>query len=263
MFCERCGTRQPSPPPEPNTPGVLARKLLDATGFTTAERERRPTDEYLRLCLGCREYSCPTCWNDEVGVCQTCAPLPEPVVVWVAPERQPEPVVVLAEPVVVAEPEPEPVLAVIAEPEPEPVPAIAAEPEPVLAVVAAPELEPIAAEPADESEPEPIAAEPEPEPEPTRPAQPRMPILPLPRPRRPESELPLPPIFDYPVAPQIHFERMNAAHIAQPEFPAYASLPVPAQVAAASPSVRPSHNCQLSVSAKARFCRRCGSAQVA
>jgi hypothetical protein len=90
-----------------------------------------------------------------------------------------------------------------------------------------------------------------------------MPVIPLPRPRRPETELPLPPLFDYPVAPQIHFERMNAAHVAQPEFPAYASLPVPPPVVAGPASVRPCHNCQLSVSAKARFCRRCGSAQTA
>lgn len=235
MFCERCGTRQPSPPPEPNTPGVLARKLLDATGFTTADRERRPNDDYLRLCLGCREYSCPTCWNDEVGACQTCAPLPEPVVVWVVAE--PEPILAA---------EPEPVLVAEAEPVVAPELVVAAEPEP----------EPVAAEPAPEPEPEP-------EPEPARPARPRMPIIRLPRPRRPQTELPLPPMFDYPVAPQIHSERVNAAHIAQPEFPAYASLPAPARVVAGPASVRPCHNCQLSVSAKARFCRRCGTAQAA
>ncbi|MEP7158629.1 MAG: hypothetical protein ABI797_04325 [Chloroflexota bacterium] len=247
VFCERCGTRQPSPPPDPHTPGVIARKLLDATGFTTADRQPRAADEYLRLCLTCREYSCPSCWNDDVGVCQTCAPLPEPVRVRVAPEPEPEPVLVAeAEPV--AEPEPEPVLVAEAEPVAEP------EPEPVLVA----EAEPVA-------EPEPVAAEPTPlpEPGPTRPTLPRMPIIPLPRPRRPESELPLPPMFDVTEPPQIHVERMHAAHVTEQEFPAYASLPAPARVVAGPASVRPCHNCQLSVSAKARFCRRCGTAQAA
>jgi hypothetical protein len=106
-------------------------------------------------------------------------------------------------------------------------------------------------------------AEPEPEPEPARPALPRMPVIPLPRPRRPETQLPLPPIVDYPVAPRIHFERRHVAHAAQIEYPSYAHLPAPAPVVAGSPSVRPCRNCQLSVSAKARFCRRCGTAQAA
>ena len=212
MFCERCGTRQPAPPPDPHTPGVLARKLLDVTGFTTADRPSRMGDDYLRLCLTCREYSCPTCWNDEVGVCQSCAPLPEPVVVWVAPESEPEPVVVYANPVA----EPEPIFVAEAEP--------LAEPEPVFVA---------------EAEPAPLS-----EPEPTRPALPRMPIIPLPRSRRPESELPLPPMFDFQVPPQIHFERMNAGRVTEPEFPAYAALPVPARAVAGPASVRPCHNCQ-------------------
>jgi len=215
MFCERCGTRQPSPPPEPNSPGVLARRFLETVGLTTADGVRQPTDLYLRLCLGCREYSCPICWNDEVGLCQTCAPLPQPAVVWVAPQPEPEP-----EPVVVVEPEPEP--------------------EPV------------------------VVAEPEPEPEPVRPALPRMPILPLPRPRQPETELPLPPIFDYPVAPQIHFERQHVTHAVQPEYPSYAQLARPTLHTTITPTgVRPCQSCQLSLSAKARFCRRCGTAQAA
>jgi hypothetical protein len=222
MFCERCGTRQPSPPPEPSSPGVLARKFMDAVGLTTADGVRQPPDLYLRLCLGCREYSCPTCWNDEVGLCQTCAPLPEPAVVWVSPQPEPEPVVV-------AEPEPEPV--VVAEPE--------SEPEPV------------------------VVAEPESEPEPARPSLPRMPIIPLPRPRHPETELPLPPVFDYPIAPQIHFERQHVAHAPQPAYPSYVQVAQPLHDAVRPTGVRPCQGCQLSLSARARFCRRCGAAQAA
>jgi hypothetical protein len=92
-----------------------------------------------------------------------------------------------------------------------------------------------------------------------------MPVIPLPPPRRPETELPLPPLVDYPIPPQIHFERRHVSHVAQaqPEYPSYAHLPAPAPIVAGPPSVRPCHNCQLSVSAKARFCRRCGSAQAA
>jgi hypothetical protein len=90
-----------------------------------------------------------------------------------------------------------------------------------------------------------------------------MPIIPLPRSRRPESELPLPPVFDYPVAPQIHFQRAQAAQAAKSDFPAYYASPIAQHVTASPPSVRPCHNCHLSVSAKARFCRRCGSAQAA
>jgi hypothetical protein len=91
-----------------------------------------------------------------------------------------------------------------------------------------------------------------------------MPIIPLPRPRQSETELPLPPVFDYPVAPQIHFERQHAAHVSQPEYPSYGQLPPPAQQVAMTPTgVRPCRSCQLSLSAKARFCRRCGTAQAA
>jgi hypothetical protein len=83
-------------------------------------------------------------------------PEPEPVVAEVEPE--PEPVVAEVEPApVYAEPEPEPVVAEV-EPEPEPVIAeVEPEPEPVVAEV---EPEPVVAE----VEPEPVYAEPEPEP---------------------------------------------------------------------------------------------------
>jgi hypothetical protein len=330
VFCERCGTRQPSPPPVANKPGVLARRLLDAVGVTTSDGVPPPFDDYLRLCLTCREYSCPTCWNDEVGVCQTCAPLPEPVVLPMPqpatafmgtaepdaalesafvpvlepePEMEPvaaEPLVVAAEPepemepVLAAEPEPEmePVLA--AEPEPELEPVLAAEPEPELGPVVAaerePEMEPvlaaepepIAAEPlvvaaepepemepvlAADPEPEPIAAEPTPlpEPEPARPALPRMPIIRMPPPKpRTEIELPLAPLIDIPIPPpQIHFEKRPAAYAAVPEYPSYALMPLAPPEAPAPGAVRPCRSCQLSLSAKARFCRRCGTSQAA
>jgi len=41
------------------------------------------------------------------------------------------------------------------------------------------------------------------------------------------------------------------------------SLPLQSRTPAAPVGTRPCHNCQLQVSAKARFCRRCGSAQMA
>jgi len=45
---------------------------------------------------------------------------------------------------------------------------------------------------------------------------------------------------------------------AQPYF-----LPVPGHQQSAPVGVRPCRNCNLAVSAKAHFCRRCGTAQLA
>src|SRR5512141_780863 len=116
VFCERCGSLQPRPETSTaRSAGVLARRVLDAVGIT--ESQAQPGDDWLRLCLNCRGYSCPACWNPADGVCQTCAPLPEPVQV-----VSPEPVhVTVTEPnpaPVAAEPEPVAVAEQIAEPEP-------------------------------------------------------------------------------------------------------------------------------------------------
>src|SRR3954449_3749027 len=154
VFCERCGARQPTESREA-TPsgGKFARRLRSAVTGTTADGVPQPTNTlYLRLCLECRGYSCPNCWNQEAAVCQTCAPLPEPEVLelpqidaWITPSVATESTWVQptiefadtdAEPIAqfdavgeVAEVEPEPELveavAEVAEPEPEPVEAVA------------------------------------------------------------------------------------------------------------------------------------------
>ena len=239
MFCERCGAFQPiSAAAPPRSAGVLARRLLDAVGLSAADGVPRPGEDYLRLCLKCRGYTCPTCWNDEVGLCQTCVPLPEPEPVAVA-ELEPEPIAALEPEVFVAvEPEPEPVA--VAEPEVVSAPVVVAEPEP---------------------EPAPVVVEPEPEPEPAREApRPRLPILPVPPRHVPQPALP--PLPEFPIAPVIQFDRQQSQPAAQSSFPSYTYLPPPQAAAAiSSPAVRPCRNCQLSLSARANFCRRCGSAQ--
>jgi hypothetical protein len=115
------------------------------------------------FCIDCRQYTCANCWNDGAGRCQSCQPLSDvaPAAHWLQPangdmqaaaawpasdltvplqlgsldlaeptvtepEPEREPIVVAAEPVV--EPEPEPIV-VEAEAEPEPV----VEPEPEVA----------------------------------------------------------------------------------------------------------------------------------
>jgi hypothetical protein len=184
------------------------------------------------------------------------APTPEPEPV-VASEPEPEPVVE-AEPVVAVEPEPEPAPAPIVEPEPEPVAA--------------------AVEPAPEPEPEPVAAGWEPEP-----------VAPAPR-----EDLVPQPTWQI-IAPDTPADDRVAASAepqwpAQPEWPAPQSstgLPYLGRPAAASGGmealwaesaravadpasaagakvaggVQPCVSCGLSLSANARFCRRCGTRQ--
>ena len=82
VFCERCGTRQPietAPEPRKDAKKTVGR-LLEAAGLTNPAVSRSVfEDQFLRLCLSCRGYSCPQCWNEEVGLCQTCVPLGEPI----------------------------------------------------------------------------------------------------------------------------------------------------------------------------------------
>ncbi|MDP8905185.1 MAG: hypothetical protein M3N29_07705, partial [Chloroflexota bacterium] len=70
-FCERCG--QPAEPlaaaPRGRLKTDLLRKLIGRAGPTPM------AEPGLRLCLGCRGYICATCWNDDVGLCQGCAPV--------------------------------------------------------------------------------------------------------------------------------------------------------------------------------------------
>jgi hypothetical protein len=130
------------------------------------------------FCIDCRQYTCVNCWNDAAGRCQSCQPLSDsaPAAHWLQPANGDMqaaaawPATDLTDPLqlesfnypapALAEPEPEPVVAAepVVEPEPEPI-VVAAEP------VAEPEPEPIvvAAEPVAEPAPE-VAPQPEPTP---------------------------------------------------------------------------------------------------
>jgi hypothetical protein len=80
MFCERCGKRYGNGEAPNSTSLPLSKRLLKVVGVS-ASAPAAPADEpLLRFCLACRGYSCPDCWNDTAGFCQTCVPLPEPVV---------------------------------------------------------------------------------------------------------------------------------------------------------------------------------------
>jgi hypothetical protein len=222
-FCERCGTRYEFAAPTRLSPlrktrglvgglrnyvmghDSLSESMDDAMRVeeeVLASKQLEAFHSSFNFCINCRQYTCLTCWNDEAGRCQTCAPLPEggngetqkwvpdlaaeaaaaewPMEAMLA-EVQAEPVIAAApepEPIVEPEPEPEPIVEPEPEPEPEPVlaaapepepepepePIVEPEPEPVLAAAPEPEPEP---EPIVEPEPEPVlAAAPEPEPEP-------------------------------------------------------------------------------------------------
>ncbi len=81
MFCERCGRHYGTEEASSAGSLPLGRRLLKSVGRGTNAR-RPPQDEpFLRFCLACRGYTCPSCWNEDAGFCQTCVPLPEPEVV--------------------------------------------------------------------------------------------------------------------------------------------------------------------------------------
>jgi hypothetical protein len=222
------------------------------------------------------------------------APEPEPVVaapVWepappepvIAPEPEPVLAVQPPEPAPVLEPEPEPVAAV-AEAQPVAVPTpelerVAATTEPI-----APAPEPIAPEPI---APEPIAPGPEPEPvpEPVA-AEHREDLVPQPTwqivapDTPPEPEPPAPP--QWPAQPEWPSQRPSEglAFLGRPAQPTggiealwaesarqvasttgVATTPTMGPAGRTSGGVQPCVSCGLSLSANARFCRRCGSRQ--
>jgi hypothetical protein len=182
--------------------------------------------------------------------------------------------------------------------EPEPVAAeVEPEPEPVAAEVE-PEPEPVAAEVEPEREPEPVAAEMEPEPEPEPEPPPRLRIAPIsetilrfptPSPPTTPSELDRPAAVDETpelAARRAQLELLGLGDPGQgavaPERPAV--LPYRSRGAAAAPEgaqsggfweasarevagaaaqigVQNCGQCGLSLSANARFCRRCGTRQ--
>ena len=356
-FCERCGTRYEFAAPEPLTPMRKTRGLIsglknyilsedslsDAVGDAMRSQEELLSAKQLEafhstfnFCIDCRQYTCTNCWNDGVGRCQSCQPLPQ--VEGLARQFQttmgevqpdygmatswptsdmPLPALELPELApVVPEPEPEPVvepMPLLAEVETEaPFEAdveadVEAEPELVSAerwaelLPTMAEVDPIPAEPLVEveAEPEPVAAQVEPEPEPVAPEP-----IPL-RPLRPISDT----FLHYPRAVPseqgaAEDEEALAARAAQldmlglgdpgqgpvapgrpvllPYRSSGAAAPGSDRLAAASGpgafgfwdasarevadaisqiGVRSCAQCELSLSATARFCRRCGTPQ--
>lgn len=247
VYCERCGAAQPKPPASaPRSAGALARRVLDAVGVTDARAE--PADDWLRLCLSCRGYACPTCWNDGQGACQTCAPLPAPVAAEAVAE------LAMSAPVVADGPSPLDAAHVQE-------PAVAAPPEPAVAAQAETEPavdapSPLTPEPAFDADLDQVTRRP-----------PRMPVLPLPPPRPVDAPvLPLPPLPTYPVAPQIAFRPQamadGAPTGATPAYEPHSLLaPPPEATRWDAGGQRPCANCRLALSARAAFCRRCGTAQ--
>lgn len=264
---------------------VLASKQLDAFHSSFS------------FCIDCRQYTCTNCWNDDAGRCQSCQPLLQPTATWVVPSHPdaqpstPWPVADLTKP--------PPLLAKLAQPEPEPMPTMA-ELEPIVEATPEPEPEPILLEEEPvEPEPEPVVAdaEPEPEPEPeVAPLPEPTPIRPL-RPigetfvRRPRAtppartpaaaaadaetlaarraQLDLLGIGDPgegPVGPERHALPYRSSGAASPvaRLAGGAFWDASAREVAGASSqvgVRSCAECELSLSATARFCRRCGHPQ--
>ena len=79
-FCERCGTRYTIEPVRKRESKLVGLGkslgiLLDDQGSSSASRD--PFHGTFHFCLECRQYTCPTCWNEEAGFCLGCVPLPD------------------------------------------------------------------------------------------------------------------------------------------------------------------------------------------
>jgi hypothetical protein len=250
------------------------------------------------FCIDCRQYTCVNCWNDAAGRCQSCQPLSDiaSAAHWLEPANGDMqaaaawPASDLTVPLqlgsldfpapTVTEPEPEPI--VVAEVEPEPEPIVAAEP--VAEVEPEPEPIVVAAEPVVEPEPE---VAPQPEPTPIRPLRPlgetfvRTP-RPAPVPREPaavaaddealaarRAQLDMLGLGDPgqgPVGPQRNVLPYRSSGAASPVavLAGGAFWDASAREVAGATShvgVRSCAQCELSLSATARFCRRCGHPQ--
>ena len=268
----------------------------EAFAVARAETEQRTTAHQLEafhrtfnFCLSCRQYTCGECWNPIEGRCQSCAPMAEleapPEVIGLTPETLTAAESVADAPVVleaiaIARAASSPVLEAPEAPEgADEVLEVEAEPEPDATIEADARAEALVAlepEPAFESEPEP-ALDVAPEPEPMAPAPPagslpafppgvsldeeiaaydlRVAALAVPPPPPPAIE-PIAavsaPISSAPTPAPV--PRIVAAVV--PDLPAASEAAMPAAQAATScPS------CGLALSATARFCRRCGTAQ--
>ena len=259
---------------------VLASKQLDAFHSSFS------------FCIDCRQYTCTNCWNDDAGRCQSCQPLPEPTATWVVPSSgdaqssTPWPVTDLTEP--------PPLLARLAQPEPEPMVPIA-EVEPIVEAMPEPEPVVVDAEPEAVVEPEPVVVdaepeavvEPEPEPTPIRPLRPigetfvrRPRSAPAPRDavaaaadsetlaaRRAQLDiLGLADPGEGPVGPGRRVLPYRSSGAANPvaTLAGGAFWDASAREVAGAMSqvgVRSCAECELSLSATARFCRRCGHPQ--
>jgi hypothetical protein len=79
MFCERCGKRYGNKEATAGGSLPLSKRLLKAVGVSSSAPQAPPDEPVLRFCLACRGYSCPECWNDAAGFCQTCVPVEEPI----------------------------------------------------------------------------------------------------------------------------------------------------------------------------------------
>ena len=80
MFCERCGKRHGNGEASNSGSLPLSKRLLKVVGVSASPPPAAADEPLLRFCLACRGYSCPECWNDDSGFCQTCVPLEEAVV---------------------------------------------------------------------------------------------------------------------------------------------------------------------------------------
>ncbi|MEX2010786.1 MAG: hypothetical protein WEF51_00965 [Chloroflexota bacterium] len=96
-FCERCGTRYTFESAAPKarlgrfktlSKGLKNFVLDDATSLDEAlasarsDETRESTAQQLdafhktfNFCMSCRQYTCPNCWNEAEGQCQSCSPM--------------------------------------------------------------------------------------------------------------------------------------------------------------------------------------------
>jgi len=244
------------------------------------------------FCIDCRQYTCTNCWNDDAGRCQSCKPL-ERGGRWIQPEVA-DPLSASTWPVTdLAKPQPklriagsEPVVEAPPEPVVEPQPMVAEEPvvvdEPVVEPAAP--VEPIVEVAATVEAPPEVA--PQPEPTPIRKLRPiHETFVQAPRPSRQRKPaeiaaddealaarraqldlLGLDDVGQGPVGAERRVLPYRSSGSASPvaTLAGGAFLDASAREVAGATSqvgVRTCAECELSLSATARFCRRCGHPQ--
>ena len=96
-FCERCGTRYEFAAPTELSPMRRTRGLLsglknyilsqdalsDSVGDAMRSQEQLLAEKQLEafhasfnFCIDCRQYTCLNCWHEDAGRCQSCVPMP-------------------------------------------------------------------------------------------------------------------------------------------------------------------------------------------